>query len=135
MNFGMMNPNINVGMPNVFNNNGNNFVNNNMLNQFNNNNQFIINQMNLKKKLFKESFNETDPFKIQLKIALGLNNNMPYENCVAGGNKGFSFHLGPFVFKPPQFYFVILPQRSLHFNSVGQFTTTPGPNTTEFPIF
>ena len=91
MNFGMMNPNINVGMPNVFNNNGNNFVNNNMLNQINNNNQLIINQMNLKKKLFNESFNETDPFKIQLKIALGLNNNMPYENCVAGGNKGFSF--------------------------------------------
>ena len=91
MNFGMMNPNINVGMPNVFNNNGNNFVNNNILNQFNNNNQLIINQMNLKKKLFNESFNEKDPFKIQLKIALGLNNNMPYENCVAGGNKGFSF--------------------------------------------
>ena len=101
-NFGKMNQNNNfVGMPNMgtFNSNMNNFMNNNMMNQFNNinNNQFINNQNNqnnqnnLKRKLFGEISNETDPIKIQMKIALGLNNNKSYENCVEGGNKGFSF--------------------------------------------
>ena len=98
-NFGKMNQNNNFGgMPNMgtFNSNMNNFMNNNMMNQFNNinNNQFINNQNNqnnLKRKLFGEISNETDPIKIQMKIALGLNNNKSYENCVEGGNKGFSF--------------------------------------------
>ena len=96
-NIGMMNPNNNfVGMPNMgtFNNNMNNmnnFMNNNMMNQFNNNNQINNNQDNLKRKLFAQISNETDPLKIQMKIALGLNNNKSYENCVEGGNKGFSF--------------------------------------------
>ena len=55
------------------------------------NNQINNNQDNLKRKLFAQISNETDPLKIQMKIALGLNNNKSYENCVEGGNKGFSF--------------------------------------------
>ena len=109
MNMNMMNQNMNMrmfnnnnnnfnGMNRFNNNNGNNFINYNMNNQFNNNsnrmnnmnnnNNFMHNSaQNLKSKILSESLNEKDPYKIQMKIALGLNNNKSYENSVTGGNQ------------------------------------------------
>ena len=77
----MINNNINN---NMINNNISN--NNNMNNNINSNNN--INQNNLKhlkKQLLKSSLSLKDPFKIQMSIALGLNNNQPYEHYVQGG--------------------------------------------------
>ena len=77
----MINNNINN---NMINNNISN--NNNMNNNINSNNN--INQNNLKhlkKQLLKNSLSLKDPFKIQMSIALGLNNNQPYEHYVQGG--------------------------------------------------
>ena len=88
----------NMNMMNNFNNNMNmNFVNNNMINQpnMNINNDNIYNMMqnsvNFKKDLLRRSLTEKDPVKIQMKIALGLNNNRPYENYLKGGNQTPAF--------------------------------------------
>lgn len=93
--FMMMNNNfMNMGMNAMNNNiNNNNFIPNNMNinNQFNNNmvnnNNLMQNSANLKMKLLNESRAEKDPYKFQMKIALGLNNNKSYEHYVAGGNQ------------------------------------------------
>ena len=87
----------NMNMMNNFNNNMNmNFMNNNMINQSNiNMNDNIYNMMqnsvNFKKDLLRRSLTEKDPVKIQMKIALGLNNNRPYENYLKGGNQTPAF--------------------------------------------
>ena len=88
----------NMNMMNNFNNNMNmNFVNNNMINQpnmnINNNNIYNMmqNSVNFKKDLLRRSLTEKDPVKIQMKIALGLNNNRPYENYLKGGNQTPAF--------------------------------------------
>ena len=89
----------NMNMMNSFNNNNMNmnFVNNNMINQpnMNINNDNIYNMMqnsvNFKKDLLRRSSTEKDPVKIQMKIALGLNNNRPYENYLKGGNQTPAF--------------------------------------------
>ena len=90
----------NMNMMNSFNNNNNmnmNFVNNNMINQpnmnINNNNIYNMmqNSVNFKKDLLRRSLTEKDPVKIQMKIALGLNNNRPYENYLKGGNQTPAF--------------------------------------------
>ena len=63
-----------------------NMANNNIkTNNSNNNNN--SNLQHLKKQLLKNSLSLKDPFKIQMSIALGLNNNKPYEHYVQGGNK------------------------------------------------
>ena len=87
-NFNNMN---NMNMMNNFNNNMN-FMNNNILNQpscvpFMNNNNMMQNSLNFKKNLLSLSVTEKDPVKLQMKIALGLNNNMPYERGLQGGNQ------------------------------------------------
>ena len=75
----------NINRNNRINNNPqNNMANNN----FNNSN--IINtqnNQNLKMRLFQNSLALKDPYKIQLNIALGLNNNQQYEHYVQGGNQ------------------------------------------------
>ena len=88
----------NMNMMNNFNNNMNmNFMNNNMINQsninMNNNNIYNMmqNSVNFKKDLLRRSLTEKDPVKIQMKIALGLNNNRPYENYLKGGNQTPAF--------------------------------------------
>ena len=87
----------NMNMMNNFNNNMNmNFMNNNMINQSNiNMNDNIYNMMqnsvNFKKDLLRRCSTEKDPVKIQMKIALGLNNNRPYENYLKGGNQTPAF--------------------------------------------
>ena len=89
----------NMNMMNSFNNNNMNmnFVNNNMINQpnmnINNNNIYNMmqNSVNFKKDLLRRSLTEKDPVKIQMKIALGLNNNRPYENYLKGGNQTPAF--------------------------------------------
>ena len=88
----------NMNMMNNFNNNMNmNFMNNNMINQpnmdMNNNNIYNMmqNSVNFKKDLLRRSSTEKDPVKIQMKIALGLNNNRPYENYLKGGNQTPAF--------------------------------------------
>jgi len=89
----------NMNMMNSFNNNNMNmnFVNNNMINQpnmnINNNNIYNMmqNSVNFKKDLLRRSSTEKDPVKIQMKIALGLNNNRPYENYLKGGNQTPAF--------------------------------------------
>ena len=88
----------NMNMMNNFNNNMNmNFMNNNMINQpnmnMNNNNIYNMmqNSVNFKKDLLRRSETEKDPVKIQMKIALGLNNNRPYENYLKGGNQTPAF--------------------------------------------
>ena len=88
----------NMNMMNNFNNNMNmNFMNNNMINQpnmnMNNNNIYDMmqNSVNFKKDLLRRSSTEKDPVKIQMKIALGLNNNRPYENYLKGGNQTPAF--------------------------------------------
>ena len=88
----------NMNMMNNFNNNMNmNFMNNNMINQpnmnMNNNNIYDMmqNSVNFKKDLLRRSLTEKDPVKIQMKIALGLNNNRPYENYLKGGNQTPAF--------------------------------------------
>ena len=89
----------NMNMMNNFNNNNNmnmNFMNNNMINQSNiNMNDNIYNMMqnsvNFKKDLLRRCSTEKDPVKIQMKIALGLNNNRPYENYLKGGNQTPAF--------------------------------------------
>ena len=87
----------NMNIMNNFNNNMNmNFMNNNMINQSNiNMNDNIYNMMqnsvNFKKDLLRRSLTEKDPVKIQMKIALGLNNNRPYENYLKGGNQTPAF--------------------------------------------
>jgi len=89
----------NMNMMNNFNNNNMNmnFVNNNMINQpnmnINNNNIYNMmqNSVNFKKDLLRRSLTEKDPVKIQMKIALGLNNNRPYENYLKGGNQTPAF--------------------------------------------
>ena len=89
----------NMNMMNNFNNNNMNmnFVNNNMINQpnmnINNNNIYNMmqNSVNFKKDLLRRSSTEKDPVKIQMKIALGLNNNRPYENYLKGGNQTPAF--------------------------------------------
>ena len=88
----------NMNMMNNFNNNMNmNFMNNNMINQpnmnINNNNIYNMmqNSVNFKKDLLRRSSTEKDPVKIQMKIALGLNNNRPYENYLKGGNQTPAF--------------------------------------------
>jgi hypothetical protein len=98
-NMNMMNNNNQFGN-NFGNINGNNFVNNfpqnnnmnnnmnfNNMNFNNNNNNNSQNIKNLKKKLLKNSLALKDPYQIQLSIALGLNNDQPYEHYVQGGNK------------------------------------------------
>ena len=85
-----MNNQFNNNMNNQFNNNMNNQFNNNVNNQFNNmnNNNFMHNSpSNLKIQLLNESLKEKDPLKIQMKVALGLNNNRAYQNNLAGGNQ------------------------------------------------
>ena len=75
---------------NNFNINNNNNINknNNINNNINNNNNNNTNNLqHLKKQLLKNSLSLKDPFKIQMSIALGLNNNKPYEHYVQGGNK------------------------------------------------
>ena len=101
MNFMNKNPNNNfnnMNMMNSFNNNMNmNFMNNNMINQpninMNNNNIYNMmqNSVNFKKDLLRRSLAEKDPVKMQMKIALGLNNNRPYENYLKGGNQTPAF--------------------------------------------
>ncbi len=92
----MMNNNQNIN--NLSNIKGNNIINNfpqNNMNNLNINNNNINNNNNnntnnlqhLKKQLLKNSLSLKDPFKIQMNIALGLNNNKPYEHYVQGGNK------------------------------------------------
>ena len=89
----------NMNMMNNFNNNNMNmnFMNNNMINQpnmnMNNNNIYNMmqNSVNFKKDLLRRSLTEKDPVKIQMKIALGLNNNRPYENYLKGGNQTPAF--------------------------------------------
>ena len=88
----------NMNMMNNFNNNMNmNFMNNNMINQsninMNNNNIYNMmqNSVNFKRDLLRRSSTEKDPVKIQMKIALGLNNNRPYENYLKGGNQTPAF--------------------------------------------
>ena len=93
----MMNNNQNIN--NLSNIKGNNIINNfppNNMNNLNINNNNINNNNNnnntnnlqhLKKQLLKNSLSLKDPFKIQMSIALGLNNNKPYEHYVQGGNK------------------------------------------------
>ena len=88
----------NMNMMNSFNNNMNmNFMNNNMINQhninMNNNNIYNMmqNSVNFKKDLLRRSLAEKDPVKMQMKIALGLNNNRPYENYLKGGNQTPAF--------------------------------------------
>ena len=89
----------NMNMMNNFNNNNMNmnFMNNNMINQpnmnMNNNNIYNMmqNSVNFKKDLLRRSSTEKDPVKIQMKIALGLNNNRPYENYLKGGNQTPAF--------------------------------------------
>ena len=87
----------NMNMMNNFNNMNMNFVNNNMINQpnmnINNNNIYNMmqNSVNFKKDLLRRSSTEKDPVKIQMKIALGLNNNRPYENYLKGGNQTPAF--------------------------------------------
>ncbi len=87
----------NMNMMNSFNNMNMNFVNNNMINQpnmnINNNNIYNMmqNSVNFKKDLLRRSLTEKDPVKIQMKIALGLNNNRPYENYLKGGNQTPAF--------------------------------------------
>ena len=81
---------------NNFNNMNMNFMNNNMINQSNiNMNDNIYNMMqnsvNFKKDLLRRCSTEKDPVKIQMKIALGLNNNRPYENYLKGGNQTPAF--------------------------------------------
>ena len=81
----------NMNMMNNFNNQMN-FMNNNMLNQPSfvpnmNNNNMMQNSLNFKKNLLSLSVTEKDPVKLQMKIALGLNNNMPYERGLQGGNQ------------------------------------------------
>ena len=93
-----MNQNPNTFRP-INNNNFNNmnFMNNNMINQpnmnMNNNNIYNMmqNSVNFKKDLLRRSLTEKDPVKIQMKIALGLNNNRPYENYLKGGNQTPAF--------------------------------------------
>lgn len=91
------NINFNVMNPMFVNNMGNNnFIPNHTNNQFNNtgmnnNNNFMQNSSNLKKELLKSGLKEKDPFKIQMKIALGLNNNKAYEQYLAGGNQVAQF--------------------------------------------
>ena len=96
-NINFMNQNPNTFRP-INNNNFNNmnFMNNNMINQSNiNMNDNIYNMMqnsvNFKKDLLRRSLTEKDPVKIQMKIALGLNNNRPYENYLKGGNQTPAF--------------------------------------------
>ena len=88
----------NMNMMNNFNNNMDiNLMNNNMINQsninMNNNNIYNMmqNSVNFKKDLLRRSLTEKDPVKIQMKIALGLNNNRPYENYLKGGNQTPAF--------------------------------------------
>ena len=88
----------NMNMMNSFKNNMNmNFMNNNMINQpninMNNNNIYNMmqNSVNFKKDLLRRSLAEKDPVKMQMKIALGLNNNRPYENYLKGGNQTPAF--------------------------------------------
>jgi len=66
----------------------NNMANNNikMNNKISNNNN-NANLQNLKKQLLKNSLSLKDPFKIQMSIALGLNDNKPYNHYVQGGNQ------------------------------------------------
>ena len=84
-------------MNNYINNMNMNFMNNNMINQpnmnMNNNNIYDMmqNSVNFKKDLLRRSLTEKDPVKIQMKIALGLNNNRPYENYLKGGNQTPAF--------------------------------------------
>ena len=88
----------NMNMMNNFNNNMDiNLMNNNMINQsninMNNNNIYNMmqNSVNFKKDLLRRCSTEKDPVKIQMKIALGLNNNRPYENYLKGGNQTPAF--------------------------------------------
>ena len=91
INNNMFNCNINNNMIN--NNINNNMINNNISNNNNMNNNINSNNNNnnqnnlkhLKKQLLKSSLSLKDPFKIQMSIALGLNNNQPYEHYVQGG--------------------------------------------------
>ena len=90
INNNMFNCNINNNMIN--NNINNNMINNNISNNNNMNNNINSNNNNnqnnlkhLKKQLLKNSLSLKDPFKIQMSIALGLNNNQPYEHYVQGG--------------------------------------------------
>ena len=64
-----------------------NMANNNIKTNNSNNNNNNSNLQHLKKQLLKNSLSLKDPFKIQMSIALGLNNNKPYEHYVQGGNK------------------------------------------------
>ena len=84
INNNMINNNINHNMINNNINSNNNNMNNN-INNNNNNNQ--NNLQHLKKQLLQNSLLLKDPFKIQMSIALGLNNNKPYEHYVQGGNQ------------------------------------------------
>ncbi len=93
----MMNNNMNLNNQNNFMfgmnmNNNNNFGNNNMnnigMNMANFNNNFY--KMNLLNLLYNQYKNQKDGFSIQLGIALGLNNNKPYNNYL----------------KPPSFSFL-----------------------------
>ena len=71
----------------INNNNINNNIHNNSINNNINNNNNKNNLQHLKKQLLKNSLSLKDPFKIQMSIVLGLNNNKPYEHYVQGGNK------------------------------------------------
>ena len=105
-NMNMM-PNMNMmNNNNQFRNNFGNINGNNMMNNFPQNNNINNNNINfnanvninnnidnsqniqdLKKKLLNNSLSLKDPYQIQLSIALGLNNNQPYEHYVQGGNQ------------------------------------------------
>ena len=95
--FNNMNNQPNYNMNNQF-NNMNNQPYNNMNNQFNNmNNQSNINMnkninnsqnsQQFKKQLLANSLYLKDPYKIQLSIAKGLNNNKEFNHYVSGGRQ------------------------------------------------